>query len=158
MLRSGFGRHLQFLDRQDVLFLKRISQYLILMATIALWAVKISVSLFILQLIKGTHRIATRIIYGLITVTTIASIGQGIFWGLQAQPLRKLWTPEIPGTVKDIRTLVRSIIIFTCKRGTACYRDIGTGPTVTNTLTHHQVSTAPQTYSTVYHQYTSLAI
>jgi hypothetical protein len=118
MLKSGFGRHLQFLEVHNVYFLRRYSQYLILMATIALWAVKISVSLFILQLIKGTHKIATRIIYGLITITTLCSIGQGIFWGLQARPLQKLWTPDIPGTVQSIETLVRSIIIFTCINST----------------------------------------
>lgn len=114
MLEAGFGRHLQFIDRPDVLFMKQMSQYLILMANIALWAVKISVSLFILNLISGTHVIMTRILYVLIAVTTAASLGQGIFWGLQARPLHKLWNPDIPGEVQSISTLVRSIIIFTC--------------------------------------------
>lgn len=114
MLNAGFGRHLQYIDRPDVLFLKRTSQYLILMANIALWAVKISISVFIINLIRGTHIFMTRILYVLIAVTTAASLGQGIFWGLQARPLRKLWTPDIPGEVQSIETLVRSIIIFTC--------------------------------------------
>lgn len=115
MLNAGFGRHLQYIDRPDVLFLKRISQYLIMMANIALWSVKISISLFVLNLIRGTHAIMTRVLYGLIAVTTAASLGQAIFWGLQAKPFHKLWNPDIPGEVQSIDTLVRSIIIFTCQ-------------------------------------------
>lgn len=115
MLDAGFGRHLQYIERPEVLYLKQISQYLILMANIALWAVKISISLFVLHLIKGTHVIMTRILYALIVITTASSLGQAIFWGLQARPFHKLWNPDVPGTVQSIDTLVRSIIVFTCE-------------------------------------------
>ncbi|RYP08959.1 hypothetical protein DL764_001570 [Monosporascus ibericus] len=110
---EGFGRHLQFLTREQVLTIKRLSQYNILLANIALWAVKISICFFILALVKDVHRRTKWIVYGLIAVTTTASTCQGIFWGLQAKPLRKLWMPEIPGEVASIETLVHSIITFT---------------------------------------------
>ncbi|KHO01975.1 uncharacterized protein MAM_00976 [Metarhizium album ARSEF 1941] len=112
-VQAGFGRHLQFLTRSQVLTVKRLSQYNILMANISLWAVKISICCFILALIQGVHRRTTWVVYALIAVTTTASTCQGIFWALQANPLRKLWEPDIPGEVKSIKTLVTSIIAFT---------------------------------------------
>ncbi|OTA88156.1 hypothetical protein M434DRAFT_34949 [Hypoxylon sp. CO27-5] len=112
-VQAGFGRHLQFLTRDQVLKLKRLSQYNILFAAISLWAVKISICFFIRALIHNVHRRATWIIYGLMTVTTVATFCQGVFWGLQATPLKKLWTPDIPGEIKPMKTLVQSIIIFT---------------------------------------------
>ncbi|KAH0594227.1 hypothetical protein MHUMG1_08066 [Metarhizium humberi] len=112
-VQSGFGRHLQFLTREQALTVRRFSQYNILFANISLWAVKISVCFFILALIQGVHRRTTWIVYALIAITTTASTCQGIFWGLQASPLRKLWEPDIPGEVKSVKTLVTSIIAFT---------------------------------------------
>lgn len=112
-VQSGFGRHLQFLTREQALTIRRFSQYNILFANISLWAVKISVCFFILALIQGVHRRTTWIVYALIAITTTASTCQGIFWGLQASPLRKLWEPDIPGEVKSVKTLVTSIIAFT---------------------------------------------
>ncbi|KID96775.1 hypothetical protein MAJ_07288, partial [Metarhizium majus ARSEF 297] len=112
-VQSGFGCHLQFLTREQVLTVRRFSQYNILFANISLWAVKISVCFFILALIQGVHRRTAWIVYALIAITTTASTCQGIFWGLQASPLRKLWEPDIPGEVKSVKTLVTSIIAFT---------------------------------------------
>ncbi|KAI5917754.1 integral membrane protein [Camillea tinctor] len=110
---NGFGRHLQFLTRDQALTIKRLSQYLLLLANISLWAVKISVCFFILTLIQDTHYRSKWTIYGLMIVTTASSLGQGIVWGLQARPLRKLWEPEIPGEVWSLDRLVTSIIVCT---------------------------------------------
>ncbi|KAM4065028.1 O-methyltransferase [Hirsutella rhossiliensis] len=112
-VQHGFGRHLQFIDRPHVLTLKRLSQYNILFANISLWAVKISICFFILAIVQNVHRRTKWVIYGLIAITTTASTCQGILWGLQAKPLRKLWEPDIPGEVASISTLVHSIIAFT---------------------------------------------
>lgn len=112
-VQAGFGRHLQFLPRDQVLTIKRLSQYNILLANIALWAVKISVCCFLLSLVQVAHQRTRWIIFGLIAITTVASTTQGILWGLQARPLEKLWNPDIPGEVSDIKTLVLSIIAFT---------------------------------------------
>lgn len=112
-VRQGFGRHLQFLPRAQVLTIKRLSQYNILLANISLWAVKISICFFILLLVQGVHRHTRWVIYGLMAVTTTASTCQGILWELQARPLRKLWNPDVPGTVASVQNLVNSIITFT---------------------------------------------
>ncbi|KAH8688696.1 hypothetical protein BGW36DRAFT_352691 [Talaromyces proteolyticus] len=112
-VKLGFGRHLQFLERPQVLDLKRLSQYNILFANISLWAVKISICFFILLFIKNIHDRTRYIIYTLIGITTTASFLQGVLWGTQARPLQKLWNPDIPGDVSSVKTLVNSIIAFT---------------------------------------------
>jgi hypothetical protein len=115
-VKLGFGRHLQFLERPQVLDLKRLSQYNILFANISLWAVKISICFFILLLIKNIHNRTRYVVYTLIGITTTASFLQGVLWGTQARPLQKLWNPDIPGHVSSVKTLVNSIIAFTGKR------------------------------------------
>ncbi len=114
-MEEGFGRHLQFLTREQVLTLKRLSQYNILFANISLWAIKISICFFILSLIQDVHGRSKKVIYALIAITTTASTIQGVLWGLQAKPLQKLWKPELPGEVKSVKILVNSIIVFTCE-------------------------------------------
>ncbi|KAI1170285.1 integral membrane protein [Nemania sp. FL0916] len=110
---SGFGRHLQFLTDGQQRTVRKYTELNILFATIALWAIKISISVFILSLIRDTHKRSRWVVYGLITVTTIGSLLQGIFWGLQAQPLQKLWNPELPGSYAKPETLVVTIRLFT---------------------------------------------
>ncbi|KAI0449202.1 hypothetical protein F5B21DRAFT_509398 [Xylaria acuta] len=92
---------------------RKYSQYNILFAILSLWAVKISICFFILGLIRDTHSRSRRILYGLITVTTLGSLIQSVFWGTQAKPLEKLWNPEIPGTYASPQTLVITISLFT---------------------------------------------
>jgi hypothetical protein len=118
-VKLGFGRHLQFLERPQVLDIKRLSQYNILFANISLWAVKMSICFFILLLIKNIHDRTRYVIYTLIGITTTAAFLQGVLWGTQARPLQKLWNPDIPGHVSSIKTLVNSIIAFTGKRAFA---------------------------------------
>ncbi|KAI1123308.1 hypothetical protein F5Y10DRAFT_270240 [Nemania abortiva] len=112
-VHNGFGRHLQFLTDAQARTVRKYSEYSILLAQLSLWSIKISVSFFILALIKYTHNRSRWILYGLITVTTVGNFIQGIFWGTQAKPLEKLWNPEIPGTYASTTTLVVSTSIFT---------------------------------------------
>ncbi|KAI5866819.1 hypothetical protein GGS23DRAFT_603039 [Durotheca rogersii] len=110
---EGFGRHLQFLTRDQVLTLRRLGHYTTICVIISLWAVKLSICFFILALIRDVHRRIEWALYGLISVSTIGSICEGTFWGLQARPLRKLWEPDIAGEVFCDDTLVTIIIAFT---------------------------------------------
>ncbi|TGJ81755.1 hypothetical protein E0Z10_g7010 [Xylaria hypoxylon] len=112
-VHSGFGRHLQFLTDAQERDVRRYSQYNILFAILSLWAIKISICFFILGLIRDTHNRSRWILYGLILVTTVGSLIQSVFWGTQAQPLEKLWNPEIPGTHASPTTLVITISLFT---------------------------------------------
>jgi hypothetical protein len=114
-VKLGFGRHLQFLTREQERSLRKWNQFGILFANLAIWSVKISICFFILSLIRGTHRRSQWIIYGLITITCIAHGCQTIVWATQARPLEKLWHPEVPGTVSSKKTLVDAIIAFTGK-------------------------------------------
>lgn len=94
---------------------KRLNQIGILMANLALWAIKCSVCFFLLSLIHNAYQRAHVIIYGLLAMTTISSFCQAIVWGLQARPLEKLWDSEVPGTLANKGTMVVAIITFTCK-------------------------------------------
>ncbi|KUI60906.1 hypothetical protein VP1G_08123 [Cytospora mali] len=112
-INAGFGRHLQFLSSEQASTIKRLSEYTLLLADVSLWAVKISICFFLLSMIQNTYQLTHWVIYGLATLTTIASICQAVFWGLQAQPLEKLWNPEMPGRIANMHTLVVTIIAFT---------------------------------------------
>lgn len=88
----------------------------ILFANLAIWSVKMSISFFILSLIRDAHRRSRIVTYILITITCIAHGCQTIVWAAQARPLEKLWHPEVPGTVASRKTLIDSIIAFTGRR------------------------------------------
>jgi len=66
-----------------------------------------------LSLIRGVHERARWVIWSLIVVTTITSGSQGVFWGTQAKPLKKIWEPATPGKLASKKLLVVSIITFT---------------------------------------------
>ena len=95
---SGFGRHSKFLTSDELIQAVKYAQLAVIVAIIALWAVKVSICFFLLGIIKGTHfRFAwlIRILMGFTTATTFIA---ALLWGLQAHPLAKLWDPRIPGT------------------------------------------------------------
>ena len=95
---SGFGRHSKFLTSDELIQAVKYAQLAVIVAIIALWAVKVSICFFLLGIIKGTHvRFAwfIRILMGFTTAITFVAT---LLWGLQAHPLAKLWDPKIPGT------------------------------------------------------------
>ncbi|RYP02770.1 hypothetical protein DL765_010687 [Monosporascus sp. GIB2] len=106
LVHVGFGRHIQFLTSEQGMSAKKLEQFIILFACVALWAVKISISFFLFSIVHDVHQRSRWVMYGLIGLTTLASISQGIVWGVQAQPLEKLWKPEIPGKLANPQTLV----------------------------------------------------
>ncbi|KAI1423221.1 hypothetical protein F5Y12DRAFT_798695 [Xylaria sp. FL1777] len=108
---NGYGRHLQFLDIEQRNITRKYILYVILLGSIALWGTKVSVSIFLLALITGAHQRAMWIIYGLIAITTGASACQVIAWLLQASPLQKAWTPDIPGTVRPPSFLLTAHVV-----------------------------------------------
>ncbi|KAF2794308.1 hypothetical protein K505DRAFT_224421, partial [Melanomma pulvis-pyrius CBS 109.77] len=110
-VEAGFGRHLQFLPRNQELTFRKWGQYAILFACLALWAVKISICFFMLSLIRGVHERARWVIWGLIVITTTTSACQAVFWGTQARPLKKLWEPQIPGKVASRKIVFATSLI-----------------------------------------------
>ncbi|RDA88479.1 hypothetical protein CP532_6641 [Ophiocordyceps camponoti-leonardi (nom. inval.)] len=112
-VHQGLGRHLQYLTREQGLHLKEMNQYTMILANIALWAVKMSVCFFLLALTKKAHRRVRWIVFALMALTTIGSLCHSIVWGLQARPLEKLWKPDIPGELMDPHIFTISVVTFT---------------------------------------------
>ncbi|KAI0188236.1 integral membrane protein [Astrocystis sublimbata] len=111
-LAGGFGRHLQFLTLEEELTLRRLTAYTLLLAFISKWATQLSVAFFILTLIRGSHRRSQWVCYGLIVLTTAATIASSVVWGFQARPIQKLWQPEIPGTIAPPQQVITEIIVL----------------------------------------------
>ncbi|KAI1170958.1 hypothetical protein F4777DRAFT_567277 [Nemania sp. FL0916] len=110
-VRSGYGRHLQFLTIEQRERTRMLTLYIIFISNIALWGIKMSISLFLLKLIANVHRKVKWIVYTLMLVTSAAASLEFIVWLLQAKPLEKAWHPEIPGTVSNPENLLISHVI-----------------------------------------------
>jgi len=96
----------------------KLGQCNIIFAVIALWAVKISICFFILTLIRDAYHRTVYVVYGLMAVTTLTTLGsvvQSIVWSTQEMPLQNFWDSDIPGTMGKPDILVITISIFTGK-------------------------------------------
>ncbi|KAI8950465.1 hypothetical protein F4801DRAFT_549178 [Xylaria longipes] len=109
--RAGYGRHLQFLTIEQRTTTRMLTLYIIFLSNIALWSIKMSISLFLLKLITGVHRRVRWVIYTLMLVTSAAASLEFIVWLLQAKPLERAWRPEIPGTVSNPEILLIAHVI-----------------------------------------------
>lgn len=76
----------------------KYAQLAVIVAIIALWAIKVSICFFLLGIIKGTHIRFAWLIRILMAFTTATTFIAALLWGLQAHPLEKLWDPRVPGT------------------------------------------------------------
>jgi hypothetical protein len=68
---------------------------------------KLSVSLFILRMIRGTHRNIQRILWGLMAVLALVNLSQMFVQTFQCFPLKKAWDAEVPGRCIPSIVLVR---------------------------------------------------
>jgi hypothetical protein len=78
-IKDGFGRHMQFLTDEQVMSVKMLNHLALFFASLALWTVKLSICFFILSLIRGTHQRSTRVVWVLVTMTSLAHGCQLIF-------------------------------------------------------------------------------
>ncbi|MCJ1333929.1 hypothetical protein MMC10_010635 [Thelotrema lepadinum] len=108
---EGFGRHIQYLTSDQKIQALKYGQLAILNAFFAMWSVKLSVCFFLLGIIRGTHKYFRIAIYSLIGLTTAASFIGCLLWGLQANPIAKLWDPSIPGTKTSPETFLVSVYV-----------------------------------------------
>ncbi|KAI0812857.1 integral membrane protein [Xylaria sp. FL0064] len=108
---AGYGRHLQFLTVEQRRTTRMLTLYIIFLSNIALWSIKMSISLFLLKLITGVHRRVRWIVYTLMFFTSAATSLEFIVWLLQAKPLPKAWNPDIPGTVSNPEILLIAHVI-----------------------------------------------
>ncbi|KAL9123976.1 MAG: hypothetical protein Q9217_006649, partial [Psora testacea] len=90
----GFGRHLVYVKSTAVDIVKwtiiaEIQSYS------AVLLVKLSVCLFILRVIKGTHRNIAKFIYVLMVLMTTLALAAMLTDALQCFPLEKAWRPKL---------------------------------------------------------------
>ena len=109
---SGFGRHAQFLTFDQLVKAEKYAQMAVVVAAIAIWAVKISICFFLLAIIKGTHVYFVWLIRIIMAFTTASQFVVTLLWGLQARPLPKLWDPRIPGTRDSAKGFLVVIYIY----------------------------------------------
>ena len=113
--KSGFGRHSQFLSEDELVNAVKYSQLAVIVATFAIWAIKLFVCFFLLAIIKGSHhRVFRWAIRGLIVFNTVDAFIVALLWGLQASPLPKLWDSRIPGTRKSPQSFLDITYVNYC--------------------------------------------
>lgn len=78
----------------------------------AVLLVKLSVCLFILRVIKGTHRYIARFIYVLMVLMTMLALTAMLTDALQCIPLEKASRPKMKGHCTSPRILTRLTEIF----------------------------------------------
>ena len=67
--------------------------------TIGVGFVKISICLFLLRLIEGTHQRTRYILWGVITVIAVLHSGTIFTLAAQCRPYQKIWEPTLEGQV-----------------------------------------------------------
>ena len=87
----------------------------------SIFLVKISVSLFILRVIKGTHRYVRMSIYYLMGFLALSTLAAIIAASVQCIPLKKLWEPDTPGTCVSSSVSPQVTRVFGGKDGIDCY-------------------------------------
>lgn len=112
-IKHGFGRHAQFLSIADMLEVRKMTEIVLVPFIMTTTFTKISISFFLMSIVRDVHRRSKVIIYGLMIVTIVCTTASTIMWALQAIPLRKLWEPEIPGTIASSRVLVITATVST---------------------------------------------
>lgn len=93
----GFGRHVDYI----VPTIPNITEWTIIgiiISYVSIFLVKISVSIFILRVIKGTHRLIRIFLYYLMGFLTLSTVAAIVAASVQCIPLKKLWEPNVPGT------------------------------------------------------------
>lgn len=78
----------------------------------AVLLVKLSACLFILRVIKGTHRKIVRFTYVLMVLMTTLALAVILTDALQCFPLEKAWRPKLKGSCISPRVLTRLTEVF----------------------------------------------
>lgn len=118
---SGFGRHTAFLTIDEEVEAVKCAQLAVIIANWAIWAVKLSVCFFLLNIMRSVHNHFRWAIYSLIITTSITALLASILWGTQAQPIAKLWDPRIDGTrVSPAHFLIIVYVVYAF----GCFTDI----------------------------------
>ncbi|KAJ4394815.1 hypothetical protein N0V93_004035 [Gnomoniopsis smithogilvyi] len=93
----GLGRHIQYVPVEN---LKPCFMFLWIAEPtnlFALYAVRVSITLFFMRLIPTHKKLYMRIIWGIIWSLTISDIYVSINYFIQCRPIQKVWDTEIEG-------------------------------------------------------------
>lgn len=93
----GFGRHIHNVPLKELSLLIEWTTIAIIVNYIGIFCVKISVSLFVLRVIKGTHRRIRLLLYCFMVILALSTLAGIVTTSTQCIPLKKSWTQELPG-------------------------------------------------------------
>ena len=111
LVKYGMGRHYEYILPT---LPKLIETFIIggIVSCIAVGLVKISICLFVLRLIQGTHPRTRIALYITLSLNTVVTLVATITLGFQCKPLRKAWNLTIEGscfTNQDRVNIVRVV-------------------------------------------------
>ena len=92
----GFGRHAEYV-RPTLIEAERYCVLAEMLGVIATFLIKISVCLFVLRLIRGTHPKIRVVLWGMIVIQLGVALVTDILYGTACRPFKKLWDRDQPG-------------------------------------------------------------
>lgn len=95
-MHLGFGRHVIYVEKT----LSEASKWTTMaeiQATIAVGLIKTSVCLYILRIIKGTHRRLSMIIISFMVINILGTLAFVFVICFQCIPFNKVWRPTVQG-------------------------------------------------------------
>lgn len=104
-MHYGFGRHAIYV-RPTLIEAAKYGLLAEMLGVIATFLIKVSVCLFVLRLIRGTHPKIRMILWGLIVIQFGVAFVTDVLYGTACRPFKKLWDREQPGVCLSPEVLV----------------------------------------------------
>lgn len=92
----GFGRHAEYI-RPTLIEAEKYCMLAEMLGVIATFLIKVSVCLFVLRLIRGTHPKIRVVLWGMIVIQLGVALVTDILYGTACRPFKKLWDRDQPG-------------------------------------------------------------
>ncbi|KAF2683120.1 hypothetical protein K458DRAFT_246137, partial [Lentithecium fluviatile CBS 122367] len=95
--KLGLGRHIYYVPKEQIPECFKWLWVAEPTNLFALYAVRLSITLFFLRLIPSHNTLYRRIIWASVWGLTISDIYVSINYFIQCRPIQKVWRPDIPG-------------------------------------------------------------
>ena len=95
--RLGIGRHIAYIPPAQIPECFKWLWVAEPTNLFALYAVRLSITLFFLRLIPASKKLYRRIVWGSIVALTVSDVYVSINYFIQCRPIQKVWRPELPG-------------------------------------------------------------
>ena len=129
-VHAGYGRHVYYLSKHQIIETVKWTTLSEVQSAIGVFFVKLSVCLFILRMIAGTHKLMKRALLSIITILTLLMLGNVLVICFQCIPLEAVWNPAIPARCMPAPDLSKSSKAFNCRSSSP----------VMLTVAHHEFS------------------